>query len=265
MSAHSFSLPLLLDTQVSAAEKLYIRIFGTPILGLRIRSRYLLPVLDDMAALPFTDIADAGSGRGLFTFHLARLFPNARVTGMDIDEGQVERNNAISAVLGQQHCSFRLQDVTRLDEGPTFDFILSTDNLEHLEEDREQCGVFFRSLKPGGRILIHTPHETRKVFGLKRQNFMGIEGHVRPGYTVLSLSAMLAEAGFEIERGFHSYGSIETLANDISYLITGGREKRKWLYAAAFPFLLLLSQLGRLSRPRQGSGVVILAKRPEQV
>lgn len=264
MSTHSFSFPLGLDADLSAAERLYIRILGTPILGLRIRSRYLLPVLEDLEALPFRDIADAGSGRGLFTFHLARRFPEARVTGMDIDREQVARNSAIAAELGHDNCRFRVQDVTRLDGGPAFDLILSTDNLEHLEDDRRQCRVFFRALRPGGRILIHTPHETRKVFGFKRQNFMGIEGHVRPGYTVPGLSAMLEEAGFEIERAFHSYGSFETLANDISYLITEGAERRKLLYALAFPGLLLLSQLGRLARPREGSGVVILARKPDR-
>ncbi|MFQ5524851.1 MAG: class I SAM-dependent methyltransferase [Thermoanaerobaculia bacterium] len=263
MSARSFSFPLGLDSKISGPERLYIRVFGTPILGLRIRARYLLPVLRDLEREPFRVIADAGSGRGLFALHLARRFPEAQVTGLDIDEDQVERNNSIATRLGYGNCSFRIQDVTRLDEGPPSDFILSTDNLEHLEDDRRQCGVFFRSLEPGGRILIHTPHETRKVFGLKRQNFMGIEGHVRPGYTVPGLSAMLEEAGFEIEQGFHSYGSFETLANDISYLITGGREKRRWLYAAAFPGLLLLSRLGRLSKPREGSGVVILARKPK--
>lgn len=260
---HSFSAPLRLDATLSAAEKLYIRLFGAPILGLRIRSRYLLPVLDDLRDLPLKRIADAGSGRGLFTLQLAQRFPHSEVIGMDINEDQVARNNAIAGRLGYTNCRFRIQDVTRLDADETFDLILSTDNLEHLDDDHRQCGVFFRALNPEGRILIHTPHETRKVFGLKRQNFMGIEGHVRPGYTVSRLSAMLENAGLEVERGFHSYGSIETLANDVSYLITGGREKNKALYALAFPLLLWMSQLGRLTTPREGSGVIVLARRPE--
>lgn len=261
-SARAFSAPLGLDSALSAAERWYVRLFGAPILGLRVRARYLLPVLGELEGRPLRRIADAGSGRGLFTFHLARLFTDATVVGMDIDREQVARNNAIAERLGLRNCSFQLQDVTDLGIDSAYDLIPSTDNLEHLEEDREQCGVFLRALRPGGLILFHVPHETRKVFGFKRQNFMGIEGHVRPGYTVPGLSAMLEEAGFEVVRAFHSYNSIETLANDLSYLITGGREKRKALYALAFPFLLLLSQAGRLTRPREGSGVVILARRP---
>ena len=261
---HSFSYPLRFDTTLSAGERAYVRLFGAPILGLRIRARYLLPALERLERLPLQRIADAGSGRGLFTFELARRFPQTEVVGMDIDAEQVRRNNAIAERLGYGNCRFEVQDVTALDPDSAYDLILSTDNLEHLEEDRRQCDIFFRALNPGGFILFHTPHETRKVLGLRRRNFMGIEGHVRPGYTVPGLSAMLEDAGFSVERGFHSYGSFETLANDISYLITRGHERRKAIYALAFPFLLLLSQVGRLTTPREGSGVVILAQRPTE-
>ncbi len=262
-SVGEFSRPLLEDPALSGLERLYIRLFGVPIQGLRIRARYLLPVLARFRGAGFERVADAGSGRGLFTLHLARLFPDAEVVGMDISQDQVDRNNAVARSLGYENCRFMIQDVTRLDAAANYDFILSTDNLEHLEEDRAQCGIFFRALKPGGRILFHVPHLTRNLFGFKRENFMGIEGHVRPGYTIPGLSAMLRETGFEIEEALHSYTSIETLMNDVSYLITGGHEKRKALYALAFPFLMLFSQLGRFGAPpREGSGVIILARRP---
>ena len=262
MPPSTFSYPLQLDPNLSGLERFYVRLFGAPILGLRIRFRYLAPILKSLQGEQFTRIGDAGSGRGLLTIHLARTFPSARVTGLDIDTEQVDLNNSIVAKLGVDNCEFRIQDVTRLDLDSTYDFVLSTDNLEHLEDDRRQCEIFYRCLAPGGAILIHTPHETRKVFGFKRTNFMGIEGHVRPGYTVPGLSAMLESVGFEVEAGLHSYGSFETLANDISYAITGGHERRRGLYALAFPALLALSQLGRLTTPKEGSGVVVLARKP---
>ncbi len=257
-----FSRPLLSDPGLKPAERLYVRIFGVPILGLRVRARYLLPVLAGLRGEPFVRIADAGSGRGLFTIHLARLFPDAQVTGMDISQQQIDRNNAVAEQLEVENCRFVYQDVTELEAGSGYDLILSTDNLEHLEDDHRQCRVFYRALAAGGRILFHVPHYTRHLFGWKRTNFMGIEGHVRPGYTRDGLCSMLRDAGFEIEQAFYSYTSIETLVNDISYLITGGREKRKAFYALAFPGLLLLSQLGRLTRPEPGSGLIVLARKP---
>jgi len=256
-----FGCDLARDPTLAGIERVYTRLFGPPILGLRIRARYLLPILHGLRREPFRRIADAGSGRGCFTVHLARLFPEAEVIGFDLDAGQVERNNAIVRRVGLSNCRFAVQDVTRIPAREVYDFILSADNLEHLEDDRAQCGVFFRALRPGGRILFHVPHLTRNVFGRRRTNFLGIEGHVRAGYTREGLCAMLRDAGFAIERGSYSYDSIETLANDLSYAITGGRELRKALYGAAFPILLALARCG--SAPRgDGSGLIVLARRP---
>ena len=111
---------------------------------------------------------------------------------------------------------------------------------------------------------MHVPHLTRNLFGWHRTNWMDIEGHVRPGYTRDGLAQLLRQAGFEIVRCIYNYNSIETLANDLSYLITGGRERNKPLYALAFPLLLGLATAGRLHRPRSdGTGLVALARRPD--
>ena len=258
----SFGSPLLRDPKLSRLEKAYIRTFGVPVLGLRIRARHLSPVIERLRGRSYPAILDAGCGRGLFTCLLARSFPESSVTGVDIDRDQLDRNTTIAARSGYQNCHFAVHDVTDLTILGPCDLILSTDNLEHLEDDRKQCRVFHDTLRPGGGLLIHTPHITRNLFGWRRENFMGIEGHVRPGYTLKGLTGMLEDAGFHIEEAFYTYNSIETLANDLSYLITAGRERRKVLYAAVFPLLLLLSQLDR-SRPRRdGSGLVVLARKP---
>ena len=56
--------------------------------------------------------------------------------------------------------------------------------------------------------------------------------------------------------------TIETLANDFPYLITAGRERRNLLYAGAFPLILLLSPVNRARPRRDGSGLVVLARKP---
>jgi hypothetical protein len=47
----------------------------------------------------------------------------------------------------------------------------------------------------------------------------------------------------------YTYGGIETLTNNISYLITGADQRRKVQYAAVFLLLLAVSYLGKFSRP----------------
>ena len=62
----------------------------------------------------------------------------------------------------------------------------------------------------------------------------------------------------------YNYNSLETLANDISKLITGAKERNRGLYALAFPWLMLLAGAGALYQPKHdGSGLVALAVRED--
>jgi len=91
-----------------------------------------------------------------------------------------------------------------------------------------------------------------------------VPGHVRPGYRADQLVAKLQEAGFHVTTHQYTYGAIETLTNNISYLITGADQRRKVQYAAVFPVLLAVSWLGKFSRPKWGAGVLAVARRPLQ-
>ena len=55
---------------------------------------------------------------------------------------------------------------------------------------RGLLGRFFRALRPEGELVLHVPHVTRNVWGWQRPNFMGIEGHVRPGFVGTHYDAM---------------------------------------------------------------------------
>lgn len=260
-----FGRELLLDPSLGRLERLYVRLFGVPVLGLRVRAGYVVPLLRELRGAGGPDIsavADAGCGRGLFTAAAARVFDRARVVGFDIDREQVARNLVMARRAGLGNLRFEVRDLAELDSEEAFDVVLSVDNLEHLEDDRGQCRRFFRALRPGGWLVVHVPHETRNLFGWRRENFMEIEGHVRPGYTREGLGALLGGAGLEVVRSGYSYDSLETLANDLSFLVTGGRERRKGLYALVFPFLLALAHLGGSRPPREGSGLWAVARRP---
>ncbi len=233
---------------------------GAPILGLRVRARAILPLLNEIGAP--RAIADAGSGRGIMTLACARKFARTRVVGIDLNEEQNAINARIAQRLGVGNVEFKSWDVLRLEELGKFDAILSSDNLEHLEDDLACARGFHRALDTGGYLIVHVPHLTRNLFGWHRQNWMGIEGHVRPGYTRDGLTRLLVDAGFQVLRVEYNYNSIETLANDIGFLITGGHERNKTLYAVCFPFLLALASIGGLYRAQKdGSGLVALARK----
>jgi SAM-dependent methyltransferase len=249
-----FGSEIALTPGLSPFERLYIRMLGAPILGLRMRTRAILPLFREIGSP--RRIADAGCGRGTITFAFARTFPEAEVIGIDLDEKQNAIDEQVATQLGISNVRFCALDVLRIEELGLFDAILSSDNLEHLEDDVECAKTFLRALN------VHVPHLTRNLFGWHRTNWMSIEGHVRPGYTRESLTDLLTRAGFSSVWVAYDYNSIQTLANDLSFLITAGRQHNKTLYAICFPFLLALAEVGALYRPHNdGTSLIALARK----
>jgi len=240
-------------------EKAYIAFFGYPALGLHIRAKAIIPLIKQCREPE--NILDAGCGNGVFTFYLAQYFNNASVLGIDIENKKINNNKIIAQRLNLSNCSFNHMNVFDIAQESKFDLILSTDNLEHLENDKDLLNLFHKALTQEGILILHVPHTTRHVFGWKRQNFMEIEGHVRPGYGKEEIKKMLEETGFDLKTIKYNYNSFETLFNDISFLITGGREKNKAIYSVVFPFLLLASKIFSWWPAGIGSGIVIKAQK----
>lgn len=249
---------LMFDESLGRGERAYIALFGVPINGLRIRARRILPLITGR----YRNVLDAGCGQGVFSFALARRLPNGVITGMDIDQGLVDRNRRIAARCGLGNCRFECSDLTRLESPEQYDLVLSVDMLEHLADDEDILRRFLRVLTPGGDLILHVPAYSRRwLFWGWKTNF-DIDGHVRPGYVKEALEEKIRRAGFRIEQSRYTYGWLETVTNNISYLITKGRMKNKAVYAFVFPWLLFFSYFGQFSNPRKGAGILIRARKP---
>ena len=245
------------STDFSPLERLYIKIFGVPINGLRIRARRILPLITDK----YKYILDAGCGPGVFTFEMAKRFPKSTVTGVDIEDSLLASNSQIAEKLYLDNCRFEHIDLTGMEESERFDLILSVDNLEHIEDDDNALRRFYQALTNGGDLILHVPgYERRWYFFGWAVNFH-VDGHYRPGYTREQIQEKLEEAGFSIREIYYTYGWVETITNNISYWITRADMKNKMLYALVFPCLNFLSYFGRNSRPEKGAGVLVIASK----
>jgi SAM-dependent methyltransferase len=251
---------LSLDPGRGRFERTYARLLGAPANGLRIRLRRVLPATDG----DHGTILDAGCGPGVFSFELAKRHPQAEVLGIELEPDLVERASEIARRAGLRNCRFEKGDVTQLDFDGTFDLVVSVDNLEHVEDDVTAMRTLLRALRPGGTLVVHVPgYERRWLLFRRRLNF-DVPGHVRPGYRAPDLAEKLGRAGFEVIDQQYTYGPLETLTNNVSYLISGADQRNKALYAAVFPVLLGLSWLGKFSRPKWGAGVLVKARRPDR-
>jgi len=243
------------DTSLGGLERWYCRLLGIPIIGLRIRLRRIGKLLPAKA----TAVLDAGCGRGVITRYLAQRYPLAVVEGVDENAHQQSLNREIAASTGLGNCAFTVADLVTYRKPDAYDLIVSVDNLEHIANDVSVLENFYVSLKSGGTLVVHVPHYYRRwpIFRLTR-NF-DVPGHVRPGYHLPELTERVRRAGFHIQRSGFSYGWLENLINNLSYVITGARERNRMLYAALFPMLNLIAWFAQWGWPRTAAGAWLVA------
>lgn len=251
-------IELTFNDRLSLPERLYIKLFGVPINGLRIRARRILQLITPK----YRHVLDAGCGPGIFTFELAKRLPQSTVTGVDIDDGLLETNTQIARTIALNNCRFEHLDLTTMDTPERFDLILSVDNLEHIEDDDNVLRRFYHALTADGELIIHVPGLYRRWYFFGWAENFYVKGHFRPGYTKEQLQEKLQRAGFAIRDMYYTYGWIETITNNISYWVTRAEMKNKYFYALIFPFLNIASYFGKSSRPAKGAGVLAIAYKP---
>ena len=127
------------------------------------------------AALPDrARVLDAGAGEGKF----AGAFARQRYTGVDLGIGDTDWNYAgLDALADLERLPF---------PDNAFDACINIVTLEHVREPAAVVKELYRTLKPGGMILLVTPHEW--------------EEHQQPHdyfrYTRFGMEYLLENAGF---------------------------------------------------------------------
>jgi SAM-dependent methyltransferase len=247
-------------------QKIYIRLLGAPIVGLRIRARNIFSLIPKERT--YREILDAGSGTGVFTFELARRFPEANVLGIDLLQSAVECAEFIRRRAGVPNARFRAADLARPGVGKEIekevDLAVCVDILEHIWDDDSALRALHRLIAKDGALVLHVPALHRRYPVWKKRLNFDVETHVRPGYELSDIRRKVEEAGFSILESGYTYGFLETHANNISYMITGARMRNRHLYALAFPFLNALSWLGARARPKElGAGIYVVAEKKD--
>jgi SAM-dependent methyltransferase len=244
----------------SRIEKAYISLFGMPIIGLRIRARNVFSLIPTDRR--YRNILDAGSGTGVFAFELARRFPDASILGIDLLKEATDVCTHIAEKIRAFNIAFRQESIENLKEVNVFDLILCVDILEHIEDDLKALKRLYESAAPHGILVLHVPALHRRYPVWKESLNFDVDTHVRIGYRQRGILEKVCEAGFLIIQIGFTYGFWETLANNVSYMITRARMQNRTLYSFAFPFLNLISWFGARARPKElGAGIFVVARK----
>jgi SAM-dependent methyltransferase len=162
-----------------------------------------------------------------------------------------------------------------------FDRVVVVDMLEHVPDEAAFARELSRVTKPGGRLVVNTPHLKRTALRRARHALGQTDekhGHLRSGYTPERLRELL-RPGFELA-GHRTYSrffseavdtalnwGIERLGKKSSakgMVVTGGdlaRHRKAFrLYGLIYPFVWTVTRLDALV-PASGYMLIATAKR----
>lgn len=152
------------------------------------------------------DILDAGSGFGQYSYFMAKKFTDTNIYAIDVKDDQISDCKYFFDKCGFTNCSFAVGDLTKIEDENKYDFILSVDVMEHIEDDIGVFKRFYRALRTSGRVLINTPSNLGGSDAHSEEDESFIGEHVRLGYSKDEICSKLKQAGFEIESFEYTYG-----------------------------------------------------------
>lgn len=242
------------DNSLPFLQRIYIRFLGAPEIGAKIRWHIVKKALQRIPE--YYSCFDAGCGKGYFSFQLSRRANSIKVTGLDINNDVIKRNQTIAAQLGLTNLRFISGNLLDIGQTEQYDLALSIDNLEHIERDVDVLKQIRKIIKNDGHLIVHVPR-VEKRYWFNSSYLSRVEDHVRAGYEAKDLEMKLTEAGFRILEMVPAYNSLQTLANELGTLFSQSLA----FYALFLPFLHLLSILpdsfARVIRPVYNSLLVI--------
>ncbi|MDA8239836.1 MAG: class I SAM-dependent methyltransferase [Nitrospiraceae bacterium] len=184
-------------------------------------------------------ILDVGVGPGDL-FGYLKLFCNGNADFLGVD---LAKNILLPEDIAFLECDIETAPLPCKDS--SFDLVVSTFLLEHVQDSSNIFSEAYRVLKPGGYLYVVTENWT-SVFVPGKENFYQDPTHVRP-YSPESLSRLAEMYGLTV-----------------SYV----KPLRRWVYIALLPFYPIL-KIMRLSEPMNfspyeifGPKVVIIAQKP---
>jgi SAM-dependent methyltransferase len=158
----------------------------------RIEYRCLTNLLSGIPK-PLGLLIDVGAGSGEMSARLVEQGFASGVVGLEPDPKNFQLLKKRYARLKECRCQNSSIESTSL-EKESADLVLSSQVLEHIDDDDSAVARIWELTKPDGFALISVPHPP-EIFPNP--------GHVRPGYTLASLGALFERHGFRFVR--HHY------------------------------------------------------------
>jgi 2-polyprenyl-3-methyl-5-hydroxy-6-metoxy-1,4-benzoquinol methylase len=223
---------------------------------------------------PFSFL-DAGSGMGQHAFAVAKRFPASDVTAIELDGEQVRDCAVVAQKLGYGNLRFLNGDLADFHYDETFDVILCSHILEHIQNDVPVIHALYKGLKKNGTLIVYSPTSEHRVLDslgrtihrmVKKSGDVYPHQHVRY-YTAGDLCQKLQQDGFQVVSVIVTYGPYGRLAYDI---VTSVQYSPffQWIFPFYLlfihPFVLTLMWADYSTKNRDGNGLLVVAIKNEK-
>lgn len=205
---------------------------------------------------------DAGAGFCQYSYHVLRLYPEAKVFATDLKKDYLQHFASSCRNLFGNRFHYQEADLQIFCPKLNYDLAIAIDIMEHIEDDRAVLANFYNCLSPGGKLIISTPSDLDEAAKFTSE-------HVRPGYNKQELEAKLFDAGFAIIESRFSYGRFGALAWKLLMkfpLTLLGKSRFSGLllpfyYLLILPFGLILNKLDQKALNLTGTGLLVVAEK----
>jgi 2-polyprenyl-3-methyl-5-hydroxy-6-metoxy-1,4-benzoquinol methylase len=219
--------------------------------------------------LPYdASILDAGAGFGQYSWRVAKMNRDWKITAIDINPAHTEDCREFFSRAGRPgQVEFKTGDLTQLDDRDKYNLILSVDVMEHIADDTTVFSNFCTALKDKGFLVISTPSDQggSDVHGEEEESF--IDEHVRDGYSISDITEKLKKAGFSSVQASYTYGK----PGNISWRLSMKYPVKllnishaffivlPFYYMVFFPVSLILNCLDLRIAHKKGTGLLVIA------
>lgn len=141
-------------------------------------------------------ILDIGSYDGYISYNLKKLFPNLKITVVDVDKSglKLAKEKGLNTLYASA-LELPIKD-------NQVDVVLCLDVIEHIKEDEKMIKEISRVLKTGGKVVLTTPMQDGVSFPfLGRQRIENINkswGHVRKGYSLENIKELFGNSNLKV-------------------------------------------------------------------
>lgn len=167
---------------------------------------HLKQIMDVLPVKPGMRILDLGTGSGYLAFPLAKTYPEAEITGLDIVEAALQRNREQAEQEGLSNLQFSAYDGIKFPfEDNSFDMVISRYALHHFPVIEKTFDEIGRILKPTGALFLSDPapneEDTERFVDAYMQ--MKKDGHIK-FYTSVEWETLAEGIGLALEQHFET-------------------------------------------------------------